>query len=417
MNWMTPMTKYPPVWQGGSIVALSSLFYLYEFFLRVSPTVITHELMHHFSIDALQLSFIASAFYIGYTPMQIPAGKLCNQFNLRYILATAMAASSLACLCFSLTDSYLMAIVWRIVIGILSAFAFVGPLMLTRRMLEAKYFAITTGLIQFSGCLGATIGLEPFSQANKLFGWQTTLGYTAMIGLIIALIFVILIKDEHNLTSPEEPSHASGFILLKDKQIWMIAINAFCCWAPIAILGELWGVKLIDLKWSGGLKPEITMNYFWLGVAIASPLAGWLSDRIQSRKKPLKLCFILSFIGSVVLIYFPAISTTLEKCLLFTIGASVAAQTLTFAMVNDYCPDNMAGFAYGFNNVAVISSGILLPPISGFILTMVSDGNQINGVPFYSLENFMHGLAILPIISIVGIISSHLVTETYRANA
>lgn len=410
------MNHYPKTWYGAAIVALSSLFYLYEFFLRVSPTVITNELMQHFSIDALQLSFITSAFYIGYTPMQIPAGSLCNRLNLRYIMATAMAAASLACLFFSLTESYIAAITWRIIIGVLSAFAFVGPLMLVRRLLKPKYFAVTTGLIQLSGCLGATIGLEPFSKANQLFGWQTTLTYTAGIGLVIALAFALLIRDPHTPQPKAQLNkQPNPYALLKDKQIWLIAANAFCCWAPLAILGELWGVKLLDLKWSlSPIKAEAFMNYFWIGVAISSPVAGWVSDKIQSRTKPLLLCFLMSVVGSVVLIYSPVYNPISDKILLLVIGSSVAAQTLTFAMVNDYVTNDLAGFAYGFNNVAVISSGIILPPITGLILTLVSDGQVINNAPVYSFHDFQQGLIVLPIISLIGVVFSQMVQETYK---
>lgn len=410
------MKHYPKPWYGAAIVALSSLFYLYEFFLRVSPTVITNELMQHFTIDALQLSFITSAFYIGYTPMQIPAGSLCTRLNLRYVMAAAMAAASLACLFFSLTESYTAAIIWRIIIGVLSAFAFVGPLMLVRRLLEPKYFAVTTGLIQLSGCLGATIGLEPFSNANQILGWQMTLTYTAGIGLILAVAFALFIRDPY-IPKPklQLSNRPKPYALLKDKQIWLIAGNAFCCWAPLAILGELWGVKLLDLKWSlSPTKAEALMNYFWIGVAISSPVAGWISDKIQSRTKPLLLCFLLSVVGSVILIYFPIYNPIFDKILLLVIGSSVAAQTLTFAMVNDYVTNELAGFAYGFNNVAVISSGIILPPITGLILTLVSDGKIINSAPFYSFYDFQQGLVVLPMISLIGVVFSQLVQETYK---
>ena len=404
-------------YQGIFIIALSSLFYLYEFFLRVSPTVITTELMQHFSIDALYLSFITTAFYIGYTPMQIPAGSMCNHLNLRYVMASAMGLASIACYCFGITESYYIAILWRIILGVLSAFAFVGPLMLTRRWLPNRYFALTTGLIQFSGCLGALIGLHPFTVANQIYGWQTTLTYTAIIGLILACLFACFIRSNptgHQLSENSNTSFDTS--ILRSKQLWLIAIIAFASWAPLAVLGELWGVRVLEVKWEAiGIKAELMMNYFWLAVALASPIIGWLSDRIQSRTKLLKICFLMSFIGIISLLLLPP-NIYLESCSLVLIGASVAAQTLTFAMVNDRMSPDKVGFAYGFNNVAVICSGIILPPISGLIMRYTWDGTLINEVPYYSLHDFQQGLIILPMISIAGLWVSSLVEETYRCD-
>ena len=83
-------------------------------------------------------------------------------------------------------------------------------------------------------------------------------------------------------------------------------------------------------------------------------------------------------------------------------------------MVNDYVTNELAGFAYGFNNVAVISAGIILPPITGLILTLVSDGQVINNAPVYSLHDFQQGLIVLPIIGLIGIVFSQIVQETYK---
>ena len=65
-----------PRFYAGLVFILASSFTIYEYVIRVMPSAMTHELMTSFSIDARGLGFMASLFYYGYSPMQIPAGLL-----------------------------------------------------------------------------------------------------------------------------------------------------------------------------------------------------------------------------------------------------------------------------------------------------------------------------------------------------
>ena len=61
------------------IVLLGASFYLYEFFLRVMPTVITSELMSAFAVGTGQLGQLIGCFFYAYALMQLPAGLLCER--------------------------------------------------------------------------------------------------------------------------------------------------------------------------------------------------------------------------------------------------------------------------------------------------------------------------------------------------
>jgi sugar phosphate permease len=58
------------------IVCCGMLFYCFNYFLRVSPSVMQNELTQTFHITATQFGTLAGLFYLAYTPMQIPAGMI-----------------------------------------------------------------------------------------------------------------------------------------------------------------------------------------------------------------------------------------------------------------------------------------------------------------------------------------------------
>ncbi|MCB1827073.1 MAG: MFS transporter, partial [Coxiellaceae bacterium] len=45
------------------ICCLASLFYLYDYFIQVAPSVMTHQLMQSFSIGAAKLGALSACFY------------------------------------------------------------------------------------------------------------------------------------------------------------------------------------------------------------------------------------------------------------------------------------------------------------------------------------------------------------------
>jgi sugar phosphate permease len=66
----------PSLGRSWLIWGCAALFYCYQFLLRVSPTVMTHELMADFHVDAYALGALTSFYYYAYAFLQLPVGTL-----------------------------------------------------------------------------------------------------------------------------------------------------------------------------------------------------------------------------------------------------------------------------------------------------------------------------------------------------
>lgn len=75
---------------GILMVTIGASFYVYEFYIRVIPSIISVELMQDFSITASMLGLISSSFYYAYTFMQIPSGLMCDHYGPKVLLAAGM---------------------------------------------------------------------------------------------------------------------------------------------------------------------------------------------------------------------------------------------------------------------------------------------------------------------------------------
>lgn len=95
--------------QAWTICVIAMLFYCFNYFLRVSPSVMQSELSQAFHIDAYQFGALASLYYWAYTPMQVPAGMIYDKFGARFVLFFACLTAALGLGIFISADSFRMA--------------------------------------------------------------------------------------------------------------------------------------------------------------------------------------------------------------------------------------------------------------------------------------------------------------------
>jgi MFS family permease len=399
------------------IYALAALFLLYEMALQVSPSVMTRELMHDFHINALILGVMVSFYFYSYTLMQIPVGILFDRFNARVLITLAVLICSLGSFFFGMTEHVIYAGLGRFLMGIGSAFAFVGVLVVAARWFSGKYFAFLVGLAQLLAAVGALMGELPLAAMLGAFTWRVVIMILGGLGILLTLLCFLVIRD-----SPQGERHIPQRHhlfqelkeIFKSSQTWWIALYAFCGWGPVAVFAALWGVPYLRVRYDiSTTTAALAMAMVWVGVGGMSPLLGYLSDRLRKRCILLRFCSLTGLLCSLAVIYLP-ISFGVVFFLLLGIGMAAGGQILTFALVKDNNRPTTTGTAVGLNNMAVVAGGALFQPLVGFILHRLWEGGRDgSGVPVYTVADFHIGLLIVPLCFLVGLItSSFFIKET-----
>ena len=75
--------KTPPLRLAWIIWGWGAVFYLVGFFLRLTPAVMTEELMQAFNINATALGNLSAFYFYSYVAMQIPTGILADRWGPR----------------------------------------------------------------------------------------------------------------------------------------------------------------------------------------------------------------------------------------------------------------------------------------------------------------------------------------------
>lgn len=403
------------------ICILGAVFYLYEFALQVSPSVMTNELMQSFNLNAAGLGIMTAFFYYGYTPMQLPAGLLYDRYGPRRLMTLAIAVCALGVLIFSQTYNFAWASFGRLLIGIGSAFSFSGALLLIAHWLPPQYFALMTGLVQSMSSIGAIVGEVPLAATVAEWGWRHSLLGMSIVGFLLAIVVWLLVKDKPATTATDNIIDSSTTELRRLRYVigktqnWYIALYSFLIWAPIVVFAALWGVPFLVVAY--GLTTQIASTacaMIWIGIGISSPFIGWYSDHIGRRCLPLTIVALIGFVAAMVVVYGVHLPLTIVYIGLFLFGVASGGQALSFGPVKDRSPLRIVGTAIGFNNMAVVAGGALLQPLVGILLTWHAGSLLQEGAHIYKLADYHFALFIVPLCYLLAAaVSAFLIQETH----
>ena len=152
----------------------------------------------------------------------------------------------------------------------------------------------------------------------------------------------------------------------------------------------------------------------WLGIGIGSPLLGWLSDKLESRRIALITSSVLGLSATLVLLYLPGLSLTTAYFVCFVLGLGAGGQTVSFAVVKENNPLELVGTASGFNNLSVLIGGAIFQPLVGYILQHSDSARLVNGVHVYNLASYQKALLVMPLCFFASlIIASFVLKESH----
>src|SRR5580704_321304 len=186
----------PPAWLAWSVWGVAAIFYLTGFYQRVSPAVMTSELMRSFGIGAKDLGNLSAFYFYAYVAMQIPTGVLVDSWGARKLLVLGSVSAAIGTLIFGATDNYILACAGRAIVGASTAVGWLVLLKLATHWFPGRRFAMLAGLGLLFGNLGALGAQVPLRLAIEHFGWRAVvLGSAGAILLVCALAWALVRND------------------------------------------------------------------------------------------------------------------------------------------------------------------------------------------------------------------------------
>ena len=410
-----------------AVLAVPATLYLLSYFHRVAPAVVAADVMRAFGITAASLALLTAVYPYVFVAMAFVAGSLADGVGPRWTLAVGGVTMAFGTALFGLAPEFSVAVVGRLLVGLGASVILVAWLSLIAAWFRADEFATAAGWTQTVGNVGALAASSPLALLVEAIGWRATFVVVGTLTLLLALVALLLVRDRPDASTPRRTSTPGlvGIVagvraIVANRMTWPPVLAAAGIFATMVTLLGLWGVAwLTQVYGVGRVQAATTLAMFAVGVALGSPLAGWLSDRwLRRRRPPLAI-----FAGAYAVCWVPLVLTGDHRLpaawlpgLLFVMGIAAGGFALVFSCVREVNDPARVGLAVGFCNMPMFGTFAALQSVSGVLLDTRWRGLAVDGVRVYPDDAYRALFMLCLVIAVAGAIAAALVSETRCQN-
>jgi MFS family permease len=264
-------------------------------------------------------------------------------------------------------------------------------------------------------------GQAPLAWVVERIGWRTSLLAAGAYGAALAALIWLVVRDRPGGRTVPTDQGAPVPILPGLKKVlasprnWVLAAYAGTMSGPMLAYAGLWGVPHMMQRY-GVERPTAaaTASVLFIGWAVGSPLAGWISDRLGRRKLPLVVGAALTTVGWLIHLYVP-LPLAAVSALMFFIGVVSSAMVVAYAMAREIATHETAGALTGFVNMATVGMGAVMQPVIGLLLDANWQGEMVDGARWYGGGAYDIALLTIPACCAIAIVSSLATRESFGA--
>jgi MFS family permease len=402
----TKTDNYPPLRLAWLIWGLASLFYVIGFFHRLAPAVMTQELMRDFNISAAALGNLSGFYFYSYWLMQIPTGVLADSWGPRRLLTFGALGSAAGAILFALSPSMTWACLGRLLIGGCVAVAYVVTLKLAANWFPASYFSMISGLGLLAGILGAVTAGVPLRLLVDAFGWRPVIVAAAAVAGLLAAVTWVLVRDDPGErgfrsyaireTTNGKPTRGNAGAGIREvfryRNTWLLFFIPASLVGSVLTFCGLWGVPYLTTHYGLSTAQAASLtSLLMICWASASPVFGWLSDRMGRRKPLMIVGHVMAGVGWAFIFFSPGLPVWLLTLLSAATGICSASFIICWSLAKESIPARLAGTISGVINMGIMMGATVLQPAVGWALDRRWEGAVREGVREYSLAAYQAG--------------------------
>lgn len=375
---MNHMPKHPAVSQITVVMAITLfiLFYCLDYYFRISPSLVFHQLQHQYHTDTLGMGAFASAFYLGYLVMQIPSGIILDRLSLYRVVVPAILICTLAFIGFVLNHHYWSGYVLRWVIGGASAFSFISVIYIACQYLDIKWFGLVSGITIAAGTVSASIAQLVSALLMQHFHWHSIFIALALWGFVVA---VLLLLPGLRLPPRQTKSASQTSWWHQVKQFSrhpLLILNGLVgglFYLPTTLFATMWGIPFLQGEYHfSATAASFGVTMLFVGWAIGAPVIGSLADRTNHYMRLVSVGALCGALISMVLVYLEPGANWMVWVLLFLFGLFSSAQVVVWKCFCDYCPKDIAGYGVAFTNMLIMLFGAVFHLAVGWLMSRVA---------------------------------------------
>jgi predicted MFS family arabinose efflux permease len=379
-----------------TIWGIASIFYAYQYILRVMPNIMLDEIMLQFNFTAVTFGQFSGIYYIGYSLMHLPIGIMLDRYGPRNVMTTCILMTVIGLLPIMFAEHWLYPIIGRALIGIGSSAAILGTFKIIRLTFKEAHF---TRMLSFSvtiGLLGAIYGGAPVSYMSKMLGYQSVVQIFAIMGIGLAVLTYLIvpnINNTHQTSILIDLKHVFG----NAKVIWLCILAGLMV-GPLEGFSDVWGTAFFKhvYEFDNTLAASLPSLLF-IGMCFGGPILSFISEKSKNYLGTItSAAFVMSLIFIILLLNIMTVSTI--SISLIIVGICCAYQILAIYKASTYVKEEVAGLTTAIANMIIMIFGYGFHSVIGLVIKLMG-GTATKSA-------FIGGISVIPItlmISVIGL--------------
>jgi len=379
-----PSRRAYVVWAVGLLVYLLAVFH------RSSLAVAGLAATDRFDISASQLATFTMLQLLVYAGMQIPVGLMVDRFGSRSVLLGGTVLLTVAQSGFALAETYPLALLARVFVGMGDAMTFICVLRLVSTWFPTRRIPLVTQLTGTLGQLGAVAAAVPMTWALGHLGWTRAYLIAASIGVVLAVAVLLLLHDapgaRHvrgaslSLVAVRESLAASWSHPGTRLGFWMHFSTQFSA----TTLALLWGYPFFVR--GEGLSPSAAgalLTTIVVAIMFSGPVLGWLIGAHPWHRSTMVLTIVSTIVAAwtVVLAWPGHAPLWLLVVLVLVVGVGGPASMIGFDVGRTSNPSERFASASGIINQGGFIASLVLVVVIGLILDWRTPGDSTAYTP------------------------------------
>lgn len=366
---------------------IASVFYAYQYILRVMPNIMLKDIMEQFDMNAATFGQFSGVYYIGYSLLHLPVGIMLDRYGPKKIMTGCILLTVIGMLPLLFSDSWIYPIAGRFLIGVGASAAILGVFKIIRMTFSEAHFPRMLSLSVTIGLIGAIYGGGPVNYMLETFGYQMVIQLFSAIGVLLALITYWIIPDEK--VSSERTVVSDIKEVLSNNKVILSCVSAGLMVGTLEGFADIWGTAFFKQVYGFDSTVAATMpSMIYIGMCFGAPVLSLIADKVGSylvtiigAGSTMALCFSL-------LLFSHLASFVLSFCLIL-IGVCCAYQILAIYKASTYVRVEVAGLTTAVANMIIMIFGYIFHSIIGGIINITGGANTADAI--------LYGLTVIPV--------------------
>lgn len=380
---------------------VTSLFFAFQFIIRVSPNVVNLELRERFDTTAGGIAQFFGIYYIGYTIVHIPVGLLLDKIGPKIVIPLCAFVVCLGLLPLLYSTSLFYASVGRILIGMGSSGGVLGVFKILRMYYPHQKIPFLFGISLSIGLIGAACGGHPFYYCVKKIGWDYTLKLLILVGALFS-IGIYFIIPSGGITPNTAPIFKDLKLLFSHYKWVCLAILGGFMIGPVEGFSDGWATSFLATYYPSWSKELVAFlpSLILIGMGLGGPLIGYITEKTKAYYKITIYCSLIMASSLLTLLY-TKVSVLLVSTLLLIIGLASAYQTVVLYYASLLVPEKIASLTMACVNMIMLTFGYFFHTVLGILIDYFNNHQSLSkpqtDLLIYSEAAFQQSLSLLPI--------------------